>query len=155
MRFLPLSLSLSSNPLYSQTVRPVLTQRQLDMSYPSFVINRHHPPDALGGDENAAPTCCICHAELTLGNRIRRLRCGHCFHIACGDSYLTTQQAVCPADGLTVDANGRVPEAGASHSVNRRRRRRQARRPSQAQHQPTAESPAASSLPAAVPLALT
>ena len=111
------------------------------MSYPSFVVNRHHPADALGGDEETEPSCCICTAALALGNRIRRLRCGHCFHVACGDTYLTTQQAVCPVDGLTVDANGRAPDGPQVHGGLGRRRRRQRRRNNQGEDTAAAQPP--------------
>jgi len=59
---------------------------------PTFVVSfpqRHGGPDE---DKD----CCICLDELAEGDLIRMLPCGHEYHTACIDRWLTTQQHQCP-----------------------------------------------------------
>ena len=46
--------------------------------------------------------CSICLEDLSAGERVRRLPCGHIFHASCVDEWLTRRSNVCPDDGLPV-----------------------------------------------------
>ena len=40
--------------------------------------------------------------DLSAGERVRKLPCGHIFHASCVDEWLTRRSNVCPDDGLPV-----------------------------------------------------
>jgi len=46
--------------------------------------------------------CSICMEDLSAGERVRKLPCGHIFHASCVDEWLTRRSNVCPDDGLPV-----------------------------------------------------
>lgn len=87
---------------------------------------------AAGGSEGQRESCCICSEQLMLGQRVRRLRCGHFLHVVCGDPYLTTQQAVCPVDGVAVNPDGNtaasMPATTEARTGRRPQRQRRDRR---------------------------
>ena len=47
-------------------------------------------------DVEEQPTCSICLCEFEENDVIRKLRCGHFFHIGCIDPWLVNERAVCP-----------------------------------------------------------
>ncbi|KAK3300539.1 uncharacterized protein B0H64DRAFT_18158 [Chaetomium fimeti] len=51
------------------------------------------PPECLG---TAGDTCAICIDALEDDDDVRGLTCGHAFHAACIDPWLTTRRACCP-----------------------------------------------------------
>lgn len=52
---------------------------------------QHLPEDIGSGD-----TCAICIDQLEEDDEVRGLSCGHAFHCACVDVWLTTRRAICP-----------------------------------------------------------
>tara|TARA_B110001452_G_scaffold214846_1_gene185858 strand:- start:501 stop:1088 length:588 start_codon:yes stop_codon:yes gene_type:complete len=65
--------------------------------------------------------CSICMEDLSAGERVRKLPCGHIFHASCVDEWLTRRSNVCPDDGLPVRPKPSriVPFAPASPSLPR------------------------------------
>ncbi|ORY80425.1 hypothetical protein BCR37DRAFT_381100 [Protomyces lactucae-debilis] len=59
-----------------------------------------HAPSAAAGiaaaDIVSGDTCAICIDTLEDDDDIRGLTCGHAFHAACVDQWLTTRRAICP-----------------------------------------------------------
>lgn len=56
-----------------------------------------HDSAALSVSSNEdADTCAVCLTEFDDGDDIRGLTCGHAFHVACIDSWLSTRRACCP-----------------------------------------------------------
>ncbi|CAD7922454.1 unnamed protein product [Amoebophrya sp. A25] len=46
--------------------------------------------------------CAICYGPYSRGDHIRRLKCGHTFHVACVDTWLLGHQNKCPLCGFVV-----------------------------------------------------
>lgn len=86
-----------------------ISASQLERKCPALTF--HGRP----GTDVPAPVCSVCQQTVTIGQRIRSLRCGHTFHISCGDGYFTTRQGLCPVDGS--------PVAGLRPAASPRRRR--------------------------------
>jgi len=67
---------------------------------PVHLLPRCLPEQVLGTPgaptfADSDPTCSICIEVFRDGESVRQLPCGHCFHTACGDAWLT-RSATCP-----------------------------------------------------------
>lgn len=70
------------------------------------------PPECLG---TSGDTCAICIDTLEDDDDVRGLTCGHAFHAACIDPWLTTRRACCPlckTDYYTPKPRPQAPEGG-------------------------------------------
>jgi len=70
------------------------------------------PPECLG---TSGDTCAICIDTLEDDDDVRGLTCGHAFHAACIDPWLTTRRACCPlckTDYYTPKPRPQATEAG-------------------------------------------
>ncbi|KAI9834805.1 MAG: hypothetical protein M1819_002891 [Sarea resinae] len=80
------------------------------------------PPELVN---SSGDTCAICLDTLDDDNDVRGLTCGHAFHAACVDPWLTSRRACCPlckADYYTPKPRPEG-EAAAAHDTNRSGRR--------------------------------
>lgn len=57
------------------------------------LVDQNIPPEFFAGD---AVDCVVCLSELEDGDEIRRLRCGHVYHMACLDTWMQRCSATCP-----------------------------------------------------------
>lgn len=67
---------------------------------PVHLLSRFLPEQSIGTPgaptfADSDPTCSICLEVYKIGESVRQLPCGHCFHTACGDAWLT-KSATCP-----------------------------------------------------------
>ncbi|KAK1757367.1 putative E3 ubiquitin-protein ligase RNF167 precursor [Echria macrotheca] len=79
-------------------------------------INAALPPECMG---TSGDTCAICIDTLEDDDDVRGLTCGHAFHAACLDPWLTSRRACCPlckADYYTPKPRPPAAEAGDSSS---------------------------------------
>lgn len=77
-------------------------------------INAALPPECIG---TSGDTCAICIDTLEDDDDVRGLTCGHAFHAACLDPWLTSRRACCPlckADYYTPKPRPLAPEPGDS-----------------------------------------
>lgn len=75
-------------------------------------INAALPPECMG---TSGDTCAICIDGLEDDDDVRGLTCGHAFHAACVDPWLTSRRACCPlckADYYTPKPRAPAAEAG-------------------------------------------
>ncbi|KAK2079725.1 hypothetical protein QBZ16_002120 [Prototheca wickerhamii] len=75
---------------FQQRVRDFLRYRRLTAN-----MDTRFPTATEADLERAGHTCIICREDLTLGQRPKRLACGHVFHVHCLRSWLERQQ-LCP-----------------------------------------------------------
>lgn len=55
-----------------------------------------------GKNTDDAADCAICYGPYSTSEEIRRLKCGHTFHLACVDTWLLGHQNKCPLCGFVV-----------------------------------------------------
>lgn len=48
--------------------------------------------------------CTVCQMNYELGEEIKTLPCGHFFHVACIDQWLSESSTKCPQDGLPIES---------------------------------------------------
>lgn len=75
---------------FQQRVRDFLRYRRLTAN-----MDTRFPTATEADLERAGHTCIICREDLALGQRPKRLACGHVFHVHCLRSWLERQQ-LCP-----------------------------------------------------------
>lgn len=72
--------------------------------------------DCGGGDDSTG--CVVCLSEYIEGDILRRLPCGHQFHVACGDTWLNRSKR-CPLCNRSIDA---PPEKSTKCSCGKRQK---------------------------------
>ena len=53
-------------------------------------------------DKLADTLCAVCMEAMPLAEKVKKLTCGHLFHISCIDQWLSTKSTNCPLDGVCV-----------------------------------------------------
>jgi len=75
--------------------KKALTRTQAE-KFPTKVLQA--PEDIFEAGEH----CPVCMSEYEVGEVLRTLSCGHCFHSDCITHWLTTSSTKCPLDNISM-----------------------------------------------------